>query len=72
MANTLLTDTQLRVVYQVGIDDQGKPVLKNKNFNNIKTDASADQLIQTAQAIAALAGDTLYKIERNDSSELLA
>ncbi|MEH7108695.1 DUF1659 domain-containing protein [Bacillus sp. JJ1764] len=72
MANTLLTDTQLRVVYQVGIDEQGKPVLKNKNFNNIKTDASADQLIQTAQAIAALAGDTLYKIERKDSSELLA
>lgn len=71
MAQALLEGTKLRLLFEAGIDDEGKPILKAKSFNNITKAATADQLSQAAQAIAVLCNDKLNKVERNDSSEIL-
>ncbi|MBO0958798.1 DUF1659 domain-containing protein [Neobacillus sp. MM2021_6] len=71
MAQALLEGTKLRLLFEAGIDDKGKPILKAKSFNNITKAATADQLSQAAQAIAVLCNDKLNKVERNDSSEIL-
>ncbi|WML41406.1 DUF1659 domain-containing protein [Neobacillus sp. OS1-2] len=71
MAQALLEGTKLRLLFEAGIDDEGKPILKAKSFNNITKVATADQLSQAAQAIAVLCNDKLNKVERNDSSEIL-
>ncbi|EKN69096.1 hypothetical protein BABA_11721 [Neobacillus bataviensis LMG 21833] len=71
MAQALLEGTKLRLVFEAGIDDEGKPIYKAKTFNNVTKAATADQLAQAAQAIAALCKDQLNKIERNDSSEII-
>lgn len=70
MANIQLMDSQLRLVFQNGVDEEGKPKLKNKNFNNVDTNTTADQLYSVAQAIASLQAKPLVAIERNDSQQI--
>ncbi|MBI0579855.1 DUF1659 domain-containing protein [Neobacillus cucumis] len=71
MAQARLTSTKLRIVFETGVDGEGNPILRSKTFSNVKKDATADQLYQAAQAIFVLCNDTLYRIEKNDSSDLL-
>ncbi|WP_045518511.1 DUF1659 domain-containing protein [Neobacillus niacini] len=72
MAQAVITTSKLRLVFQVGMDDDGKPVLKTKTFSNIQKSATADQLLQVAQAIIGLSNDTISNIERVDNADLLA
>jgi hypothetical protein len=72
MATAVIATSRLRLVFQVGMDDDGKPLLKAKTFSNIQKSATADQLFQAAQAIIGLSADTLSNIERVDNSDLLA
>jgi len=72
MAQAVIATSKLRLVFQVGMDDDGKPLLKAKTFSNIQKSATPDQLLQAAQAFIGLSSDTLSNIERVDNSELLA
>ena len=72
MAQQVLIDSQLRLVFDMGMDENGKTIFKNKNYNNVKTSATADQLLQAAQAIAGLQTETLALVERNNSSQITA
>jgi hypothetical protein len=72
MAQAVVTASKLRLVFQVGMDDEGKPILKAKTFNNIQKSATPDQLLQAAQALIGLSNDTLSNIERVENADLLA
>jgi hypothetical protein len=72
MATAVIATSRLRLVFQVGMDDDGKPLLKAKTFSNIQKSATASQLYQAAQAIIGLSLDPLINIERVDNSDLLA
>ncbi|ETI65826.1 hypothetical protein BAVI_25704, partial [Neobacillus vireti LMG 21834] len=48
MAMELLLGTKLRLVFEAGINDEGKPVYKAKTFSNVKNEATTDQLFQAA------------------------
>ncbi|MEH7504341.1 DUF1659 domain-containing protein [Neobacillus drentensis] len=72
MAQSLLEGTKLRLVFEAGMDDDGEPILRAKTFSNVKKEATVDQLFQAALAITVLCNDTLNKVERNDSIEILA
>ncbi|WP_353051716.1 DUF1659 domain-containing protein [Fictibacillus enclensis] len=43
MATTAILSTQLRLVFDGGMDGD-KQIYKNKNFSNVKTSATPDQL----------------------------
>jgi hypothetical protein len=72
MATAFLATSKLRISFQVGMDDDGKPLMRAKTFSNIQKSATPDQLLQAAQAFVALSNDTLNNIERVDNSDLLA
>ncbi|WHY85890.1 DUF1659 domain-containing protein [Neobacillus novalis] len=72
MAQALLEGTKLRLVFETGMDDEGNPIYKAKTFSNVKKEATVDQLFQAAKAIAVLCNNKLNKVERNDSTEILA
>jgi len=72
MAQARLADTKLRIVFEVGMDEKGSPILKAKTLSNVKKEATAEQLYQAAQAIFVLCNDTLNRVERTDSYDLLA
>ncbi|WP_042458881.1 DUF1659 domain-containing protein [Neobacillus dielmonensis] len=71
MAQGFLETTKLRLVFQTGMDDEGKPIQRSKTFSNVTKAATADQLYQAANALSVLSVDRLNKIERNDSSEII-
>jgi hypothetical protein len=72
MAQALLESTKLRMVFEAGVDEEGNPILRAKTFSNVKSGATTDQLFQAAQAISVLCNDTLNKVERNDSTNIIA
>ncbi|MBO1511835.1 MULTISPECIES: DUF1659 domain-containing protein [Metabacillus] len=70
MAVATLLDSQLSLVFDMGVDENGKAVTKRKNYNNVKTSATPDQLLQAAQAIVSLQTETLASVERNDTNQI--
>lgn len=71
MAVATMMNSQLRLVLHDGDDlETGEPIFKTKSFNNVKTNATADQLFEVSQAIASLQELPLYGIERRDNSEI--
>ncbi|MBU7594517.1 DUF1659 domain-containing protein [Metabacillus halosaccharovorans] len=70
MASQVILDSQLSLVFDMGMDEEGKVILKRKNYNNVKTTATPDELLQVAQALASLQTETLSAIERNDSNQI--
>ena len=67
MASTYIQGVQLRLVLELGADEEGKMQYRSKNYNNIKPEATAEQLFAVAQAITALQTLPLNTIEKNDS-----
>lgn len=68
MAIQEIKSSQLRLVLNVGVDDEGNPIFRNKNFNNVKPSATADNLYAVATSLAAVQEHSLYEVVRNDSS----
>jgi hypothetical protein len=72
MAQAMVSGTKLRLVFVTGTDEKGNPILRTKSFNNLKKEATADQMYQVAQAIGNLSADGLDTVQRVDSSEIFA
>ncbi|MFZ3591605.1 DUF1659 domain-containing protein [Bacillus sp. DJP31] len=70
MAQAFLSDSQLRLVFETGVDEKGKMTTKSKNFNNIKTTATVDNLFAVAQSVFSLQQYPIVGIERNDTNLL--
>lgn len=71
MAVSNMTSSQLRLVFYTGADEMtGKPIYKGKNFNQVKTEVTPDQLYAVAHALADLQTFELFNIERRDQSEI--
>ncbi|MBP1969376.1 hypothetical protein J2Z83_001480 [Virgibacillus natechei] len=71
MAVADMISSTLRLVLYEGNDTiTGDPIYKYKSFNNVKTEATPEQLLTIAQSISALQELSLYIIERRDNSEL--
>jgi hypothetical protein len=66
MATAFISDSQLRLVFETGVDLEGKLTYKSKNFSNIKTSATTDGLFAVAQSIVSLQQYPVSAIERND------
>ncbi|MEH7235290.1 DUF1659 domain-containing protein [Bacillus sp. JJ1562] len=62
--------TQLRFVFENGIDEKGKMTYKNKNYNNINPVVTANDLYSVAVAIEKLQTLQLVSLERNNSYSL--
>jgi hypothetical protein len=72
MAQATLVDSNLRLVYETGVNEKGEPIFKGKMYSNLKHEATVEQIFQTAQAISTLCLDPLYTVERSDRSDIMA
>ncbi|GGC79673.1 hypothetical protein GCM10007216_07720 [Thalassobacillus devorans] len=61
----------LRMVLENGQDDRGNFIFKSKNFNNVKTEATAEQLYTVAKSLEPLQQRELYAIERKDDNKIM-
>lgn len=73
MAVIELTSSSLQLVLNDGVDmGSGRPIYKNKTFNSVKAEATADQLYNVAEAFASLQTRPLYNVIRRDVSDVSA
>jgi hypothetical protein len=73
MAVAKLVQSKLHIQFEDGIHPtSGEIVIKTKSFNNVATNATADQLYAVGTALAALQQLPLYGIERSDNAEINA
>ncbi|MGP4073687.1 DUF1659 domain-containing protein [Piscibacillus sp. B03] len=70
MASQVRTRTQLQLVFNAGVNDDGKAIIKKKSYNQINLEATPDQLYEVGQALGTLQTHTLLNIVRNDSFEV--
>ncbi|MGG0276158.1 DUF1659 domain-containing protein [Bacillus rhizoplanae] len=51
---TIVSDMSLRLVLNGGTDKNGKAIMKNKQFKNVKTNADLNKVHEVATAIVSL------------------
>jgi hypothetical protein len=72
MAISNVYRTQLKIGFENGIDpDTNRIIVKRKTFNNVKPDATPDQLYAVAEALASLQQLPLFEVERSDHAEII-
>ncbi|NCU18436.1 DUF1659 domain-containing protein [Pallidibacillus pasinlerensis] len=71
MATAIHYDTNIRLIFEAGVDNEGNPIFKRKNYNNVKTTSSTAEIFQAAKAIESLCQLPLVKIERDDKTEIV-
>lgn len=69
-ATKKLYDIKLQVRVENGTTTTGSKALKSLNLNQIKLDATADQLLAAGEAVAHLQSQTLSGIRVIDSYDL--
>ncbi|ENH98088.1 hypothetical protein J416_01949 [Gracilibacillus halophilus YIM-C55.5] len=73
MAVTERTNSRLQLVFENGVDPvSGDTVYATRSFNNVKLDATADQLFAITEVLTPLQNRTLNKIERDDTELIMA
>ncbi|WP_046174220.1 DUF1659 domain-containing protein [Domibacillus indicus] len=70
MAQATLMKSSLRLVFDNGVDENGKQVFKTKSYSNVKPSATPDQFSAAAAAISTLSSMPLASVERNDTSTI--
>lgn len=71
MAQISLMQSNLRLIYANGYDDEGFAVYKARSYNDINPEATPDQIFNVAKAIASLCNLPLYTVERADKNEII-
>lgn len=67
----MLIRTGLQLVFNIGVDPEtGEPTTKSKTFNNIKVDATGEQLYRAALALESLQQHPLSNILRKDTYDI--
>ncbi|MDW7673442.1 MAG: DUF1659 domain-containing protein [Bacillota bacterium] len=62
----------LRLAVQTGVDENGDPVVVNRNFNRLKPAASDEAGYAVAEKLAALQLYPLMWIQRTDQAQLMS
>ena len=71
MAIKMTRDSKLRVVFQTGHTEEGKPIYKTKSYSNVAEDVTPDQLQQVGEALASLSTYPMGGIQQSLLHEVL-
>jgi hypothetical protein len=63
--------TKLIIVTEAGIDDKGKLLLKRATYGNVRTSASDQDILDTAEALSQLFKSPVVEYERSTVNELV-
>ncbi len=71
MAMAMLKDSNMRLVFEAGLNEKGEPIFKSKTYRYVKKDATPDQVKEAAVALGGLSANLLSSVERNDSFDII-
>lgn len=61
----------LVVAYQVGLDDEGLPKIRQRSFSNVRSNASDQDVYDVAIALYNLQDYPLYSVRRDNRIDLI-
>ena len=67
---SIATGSTLRIRLETGVDQEGKPIFRNKSINNVKPDATDQELFDMAQVLTGLQRYTVAAVMRVDTAKL--
>ncbi|MRX72263.1 DUF1659 domain-containing protein [Bacillus lacus] len=70
MAETFIQGSVLRIAFENGLDENGKQKLTIKNYSNVKTTATASQLLSAAEAVISLQSKAPMYVGRVDTNHV--
>lgn len=65
------SSSRLQLRFQVGTDDEGRPVYRSRSYSNVKPGASNQDLYDVGMAFSALQEHVLESVRRIDEAELV-
>lgn len=63
-------DSKLKLVFNAGLDENNKDIMKSKTFANVKTAVTNDNLYNLAVSMSDLQSYTISKIVRYEEYQL--
>ncbi len=63
-------DTVLVVTYQIGLTTEGSPILRQRSFSNVKSDALDQDVFDVANALYGLQDYPLIGVRRDNRIDL--
>ena len=71
MAIKMTKDSKLRVIFETGLGEGGKPIYKTKSYSNVAEGVTPDQLSQVGEALASLSTYPMGGIQQSLLHEVL-
>ena len=71
MALLMTKDSRLRLIFEVGTGEDGKPLFKAKSYSNVVEGATPEQLQQVGMALASLSNYPMSTIQQSELHEIL-
>jgi Protein of unknown function (DUF1659) len=71
MAIVMTKDSRLRVIFETGLSDEGKPIYKAKSYSNVADGVTPEQLQQVGLALASLSTYPMDGIQHSELREIL-
>ena len=71
MAIKMTKDSKLRVIFETGLTDEGKPIFKTRSYSNVAEDVTPEQLQQVGEALASLSTYPMGGIQQSLLHEIL-
>lgn len=65
-------DSKLKISVQTGLDDDGNAILKTRSYNNVKTTAPDEDLMEVAKQLSDLQiypVNAIYKVTESELTE---
>ena len=71
MAMEVFKQSSMKLKFETGVDELGRPVYKSKTYAYVKNEATVDQVKQAADALGSLSTLPLGAIERSENFEII-
>ena len=71
MAIKMTKDSKLRVIFETGLTEEGKPIYKTKSYANVAEGVTPDQLQDVGVALASLSTYPMGGIQQSLLHEVL-
>lgn len=60
----------LKILFETGLDEYGKPLVTTKTYRNIRNDVEVDKIATVVQALASLSKYQLHQAKKSETEAI--
>lgn len=70
MASYNFEEATLKITFETGLDENGKPVVTSKTYRNVRSNVEAEKIASVALAIASLSKYPLHAANKTETESI--